>query len=137
MTRLSAPASTLLVALASTWLWVGSAWTAEAASAQTAGRTTTSRVAKPTATRTTSRAASAPKSAVKKTVAPKRRVTSARARRAAQQAREARDLATPRYKVDESGSVVPDVRAEAAIVYNPVTQQVLFAENENAERSIA
>jgi D-alanyl-D-alanine endopeptidase (penicillin-binding protein 7) len=43
----------------------------------------------------------------------------------------------PRYKVDENGSLVPDIRAEAAIVYNPITHEVLWAENEKASRSIA
>ncbi|MGE3844213.1 MAG: D-alanyl-D-alanine carboxypeptidase family protein [Vicinamibacterales bacterium] len=65
-----------------------------------------------------------------------RRTRLARAR-AAQYAREMRELAQPRYKVDGTGQLVPDVRAEAAIVYNPVTQEVLYSTNENVERSIA
>ena len=35
------------------------------------------------------------------------------------------------------GSMIPSVRAEAAIVYNPVTQQVLWEENAQNSRSIA
>jgi D-alanyl-D-alanine endopeptidase (penicillin-binding protein 7) len=43
----------------------------------------------------------------------------------------------PRYKVDASGDLVPDVRAAAAIIYNPETNQVLWEENSQAQRSIA
>jgi hypothetical protein len=42
----------------------------------------------------------------------------------------------PRYKVNELGETVPDIRAEAAIIYNPVTQQVLWEENSQNPRSI-
>ena len=48
-----------------------------------------------------------------------------------------RELANPLFRVDESGAMVPDVRAAAAIIYNPVTQQVLWEENADATRSIA
>jgi D-alanyl-D-alanine endopeptidase (penicillin-binding protein 7) len=64
------------------------------------------------------------------------RQASARARAAAT-AREMADTAVPRYKVDASGELVPDVRAAAAIIYNPVTNQVLFEENGLDQRSIA
>jgi D-alanyl-D-alanine endopeptidase (penicillin-binding protein 7) len=43
----------------------------------------------------------------------------------------------PRYKVDASGDLVPDVRAAAAIIYNPDTNQVLWEENSQTQRSIA
>lgn len=59
-----------------------------------------------------------------------RRVRLANARAAAQ-------MSVPRYKVDEQGSVVPDVRAEAAIIYNPSTGQVLWEEKAYDQRSIA
>ena len=52
-------------------------------------------------------------------------------------ARAAAQLALPRYKVDEQGAIVPDVRAEAAIIYNPSTGQVLWAEKAYDQRSIA
>lgn len=42
-----------------------------------------------------------------------------------------------RYKVDASGELVPDVRAEAAIIYNPRTNEVLWEENSQTQRSIA
>jgi len=65
-----------------------------------------------------------------------RRARLARARAAAR-AREAREVQTPRFRVDESGEEVPDVRAEAAIIYNPVTREVLWSSNAESERSIA
>jgi len=71
----------------------------------------------------------------KATVAP-RRVTAARARAVAT-AREMADTAVPRYKVDASGELVPDVHAAAAIIYNPDTNEVLFEENSLSQRSIA
>lgn len=44
---------------------------------------------------------------------------------------------TPRFKTDASGQVIPDVRAAAAIIFNPVTGQVLYEENSQDKRSIA
>jgi D-alanyl-D-alanine endopeptidase (penicillin-binding protein 7) len=43
----------------------------------------------------------------------------------------------PRYKVDASGELVPDLRAAAAIIYDPETNQVLWEENSQNQRSIA
>jgi len=43
----------------------------------------------------------------------------------------------PRYKVDASGDLVPDVHAAAAIIYNPDTNEVLWEENSQNQRSIA
>jgi D-alanyl-D-alanine endopeptidase (penicillin-binding protein 7) len=57
--------------------------------------------------------------------------------RAAARAKEMREVTTPRFKVDELGMEVPDVRAEAAIIYNPETNQVLWESNAQEERSIA
>ena len=65
-----------------------------------------------------------------------RRARLARAR-AAQRAREMRELAVPRFKVDADGALVPDVRAAAAVIYNPSTQEVLWEENGGNPRSIA
>ena len=65
-----------------------------------------------------------------------RRAKLARARAAAR-ARDLREAQTPRFKIDESGQEVPDVRAEAAIIYNPVTREVLWSSNAESERSIA
>jgi len=65
-----------------------------------------------------------------------RKATLARARAVAS-AREMADSVLPRYKVDASGDLVPDVRAAAAIIYNPETNQVLWEENSQDQRSIA
>jgi D-alanyl-D-alanine endopeptidase (penicillin-binding protein 7) len=65
------------------------------------------------------------------------RLARARAARAAAQARALKEAQTPRFKTDENGAVVPDLRAEAAIIYNPETGQVLWEENSQAQRSIA
>ena len=52
-------------------------------------------------------------------------------------AREAASAVLPHYKIDAAGALVPDLRAAAAIIYNPVTQEVLWEENSQAQRSIA
>jgi D-alanyl-D-alanine endopeptidase (penicillin-binding protein 7) len=57
--------------------------------------------------------------------------------RAIAMAREMADTALPRYKVDASGELVPDVRAAAAIIYDPLTNQILWEENGQSQRSIA
>jgi D-alanyl-D-alanine endopeptidase (penicillin-binding protein 7) len=57
--------------------------------------------------------------------------------RAAAAAREMADTVLPRYKVDASGDLVPDVRAAAAIIYDPETKQVIWEENSQSQRSIA
>lgn len=65
----------------------------------------------------------------------------ARARRAAasrrEQQRSLQDAQTPRYKTDQLGNLVPDVRAAAAIIYNPATGDVLWENNSHDQRSIA
>ncbi|MGC4082752.1 MAG: serine hydrolase [Vicinamibacterales bacterium] len=77
----------------------------------------------------------------KKPAATPAKTTSSRQRsaiaRAAATAREMADTVTPRYKVDASGDLVPDLRAAAAIIYNPETNQVLWEENSQDQRSIA
>lgn len=65
-----------------------------------------------------------------------RKMTLARARAVAM-AREMAATALPRYKTDATGALVPDLRAEAAIIYDPETNQVLWEENSQARRSIA
>jgi D-alanyl-D-alanine endopeptidase (penicillin-binding protein 7) len=59
--------------------------------------------------------------------------------RAREQARlrSLQEAMTPRYKTDASGAVVPDVRAAAAIIFSPVTGQILYEENSQDKRSIA
>lgn len=70
------------------------------------------------------------------------RTAAARARAAAQAraaaaARLQREADTPRFKEDDLGNLVPDVRAAAAIVFNPVTNEVLWEANSHDQRSIA
>ena len=62
------------------------------------------------------------------------RVAQARAQAVA---RQVRDVQTPRFKINDLGQEVPDVRAEAAIIYNPQTNEVLWESNAQEERSIA
>lgn len=47
------------------------------------------------------------------------------------------DTVVPRYRVDAGGNLVPDLRAAAAIIYDPETNQVLWEQNSETERSIA
>jgi D-alanyl-D-alanine endopeptidase (penicillin-binding protein 7) len=65
-----------------------------------------------------------------------RKMKLARARAVAT-AREMADTVLPRYKVDAAGDLVPDVRAAAAIIYDPNTNQILWEENGQSQRSIA
>jgi D-alanyl-D-alanine endopeptidase (penicillin-binding protein 7) len=65
-----------------------------------------------------------------------RRVRASRAR-AAQQAAALRDALEPRFKFDDTGNVVPDIRAEAAIIYDPENGKVLWESNSTSRRSIA
>ena len=44
---------------------------------------------------------------------------------------------TPRFKTDASGALVPDIRAAAAIIFDPSSGQVLWQENAQDRRSIA
>jgi D-alanyl-D-alanine endopeptidase (penicillin-binding protein 7) len=86
-------------------------------------KTTTKRTAarKPTTSRTSTAQASTSRSRSRATA-------SARALREAQE---------PRFRLDESGALVPDVRAEAAIIYDSATGHVLWESNSQNQRSIA
>jgi serine-type D-Ala-D-Ala endopeptidase (penicillin-binding protein 7) len=72
---------------------------------------------------------------------PKVKATTARARRAAAaRARAAaalREAQQPKFKLNDIGALIPDVRAEAAIIYNPENGQVLYETNSQGTRSIA
>ena len=105
--------------------------------AQTAPKTTT---AKKTTVRkaTTSRQATAsPRTGTSAAsrAAANRRIQSRN--RAAAQARALREAQEPRFRLDESGALVPDVRAEAAIIYDSTTGNVLWESNSQNQRSIA
>ena len=87
-------------------------------------------------------AQSSSKSATAKKTSAKAKPTysaaAARARRARlARARSVAYLAQPQFKTDASGAIVPDIRAEAAIIYNPETGQVLWEEKAFDQRSIA
>jgi D-alanyl-D-alanine endopeptidase (penicillin-binding protein 7) len=74
-----------------------------------------------------------------------RRANLARARasaRAREQSRlrsfaQLQEAMTPQFKTAANGDVIPDVRAAAAIVFDPATGQVLYEENSQDKRSIA
>jgi D-alanyl-D-alanine endopeptidase (penicillin-binding protein 7) len=57
--------------------------------------------------------------------------------RAAARARQWREAQEPKFKLSDSGELVPDVRAAAAIIYNPETNEVLWESNSQDARSIA
>ena len=88
----------------------------------------------------------APKPAYSASSARSRKARLARARAAAK-ARETarlraaaaalRDTMTPQFRTDESGALVPDLRAAAAIAFNPETGEVVWQENAQHKRPIA
>jgi serine-type D-Ala-D-Ala endopeptidase (penicillin-binding protein 7) len=65
------------------------------------------------------------------------RSTRASRSRAALRARQLQEARQPRFKFDEAGALVPDIRAEAAIIYDPKTGKVLWEQNSLDQRSIA
>ena len=82
--------------------------------------------------------ASTRSSSVKKSTLRKNIRSRRAARRAAQAARAFREASTPHYRVDsQTGSVVPDLQAAAAIIYDPHTGEVIWQENAQDQRSIA
>jgi serine-type D-Ala-D-Ala endopeptidase (penicillin-binding protein 7) len=104
----------------------------------------TKTTAKPASTQkpTAAKPTSTQKPTAAQTAAAQRRARLARAQaeaRAREQARlrQLQEAMTPRYKTDANGLVVPDVRAAAAIIFNPETGEVLWEENSQAKRSIA
>ena len=95
---------------------------------------TPARAGKPSARRGQPSASVPPVYSAERSAARKAKL--ARARSVAT-AREMANTLLPRYKVDASGALVPDVRAAAAIIYDPETNQVLWEENSQSQRSIA
>ena len=57
--------------------------------------------------------------------------------RAAASAAALKEAQQPRFKFDDSGALVPDPRAEAAIIYNPKTGKILWESHGEDQRSIA
>lgn len=92
--------------------------------------------AKPAATTKTPARATAKPQASPASAAKARKAKLARARADAR-AREARNVRTPRFRVDEFGREVPDIRAAAAIIYDPETGEVLWEDHAQDQRSIA
>jgi D-alanyl-D-alanine endopeptidase (penicillin-binding protein 7) len=86
-------------------------------------------------------ATKAPKRTVQKRLYSAKRSMSRKARlaraRAVAMAREMAESLVPRYKVDAAGDLVPDLHAAAAIIYDPETNEVLWEENSQSQRSIA
>ena len=89
-----------------------------------------------TTTKTATHAKAKPAPAYSAARAKSRRSKLAVARASAMMREMAADT-LPRYKVDASGELVPDLRAAAAIIYDPITNQVLWEENSQNQRSIA
>jgi D-alanyl-D-alanine endopeptidase (penicillin-binding protein 7) len=109
-----------------------------------AGQTTRSRSSKSSPSSKATRAkAKKPTYSARSSRARKARLARARAAaRAREQARlrhlrALQEAMTPRFKTDATGSLVPDVRAAAAIIFDPETGQVLWEENASDKRSIA
>jgi D-alanyl-D-alanine endopeptidase (penicillin-binding protein 7) len=86
--------------------------------------------------KTPARATAPKKRAYSPSTARARRASLARARAEAR-ARELRELQTPRFTVDEFGREIPDVRAEAAVIYDPESGEVLWENHAKDQRSIA
>jgi D-alanyl-D-alanine endopeptidase (penicillin-binding protein 7) len=103
-----------------------------------AGQTKSTTTAKKTPARATAKKTPprSTKKAYNRNTAAARRARLAKARAAAR-ARELVEVQTPRFTIDALGHQVPDVRAEAAIIYDPVTREVLWQSNAESERSIA
>lgn len=121
------------VAIRLTILGLGMTFIATGAAATTLQQPVAPTAASAKAATTTARA--------KPSAAARARARAARIRAArAKAARSARALAEakrPQYRTDASGNVVPDVRAAAAIIYDPATGKILYEENAMDERSIA
>ncbi len=96
-----------------------------------------------TVTHSTAKKSSSKKTITRKTTAsrtPTSTPAAARSQyrsRAAAQARLLREAQEPRFRLDESGALVPDIRAEAAIIYDSATGHVLWESNSTNQRSIA
>ena len=99
--------------------------------APTAPKASTTKTSSTTTTTTTKKSTSYSASKARA-----RRAKLARARAAAQ-ARALAEAKEPRFKTNENGEQVPDVRAEAAIIYNPENGTVLWESNSQNQRSIA
>jgi D-alanyl-D-alanine endopeptidase (penicillin-binding protein 7) len=108
---------------------------ADAAQKTARKKTSTTTVRKPASRTARTQAYSASASRARKARLARARAA-ARAREAARM-RALHEAMTPRYKTDANGDLVPDVRAAAAIIFNPANGEVLWQENAQDKRSIA
>lgn len=97
---------------------------------------------KPSANKPPAKKTATPAKKAAPTPAQVRRARLARARAAARAREQAalralQEAMTPRFKTDATGALVPDIRAAAAIIFDPETGQVLWEENAQSQRSIA
>ena len=93
-----------------------------------------------TASKPASQSASKPAYSASASNARKARLARARAAarvRELARVRSLQEAMTPRFKTDANGEVVPDIRAAAAIIFNPADGKVLWEENAQDKRSIA
>ena len=98
--------------------------------------------AAPAAEKSSSKTSNAKKTTYSSKSSSARRARLSRARTAARAREQSRMRAlqatmTPRFKMDATGALVPDIRAAAAIILDPTTGQVLWGENAQEKRSIA
>jgi serine-type D-Ala-D-Ala endopeptidase (penicillin-binding protein 7) len=129
----------LVVQLVSTLLGVAVSLPATAAETATAGQSKSAVTRRtPTTVKKKSTAYSATASRARKTSLARARASArAREQMRLRGLRELQEAMTPQFKTDADGQVVPDVRAAAAIIFDPVTGQVLYEENSQDKRSIA
>jgi len=135
----------LTVRLVATLLGVGLCLPVSAASAATTQKKTATRRTASASSTSSTPTRKKPATAYSATASSTRRANLARARASARAREQARlrslaqlhEAMTPQFKTDANGDVVPDVRAEAAIIFDPATGQVLYEENSQDKRSIA
>jgi D-alanyl-D-alanine endopeptidase (penicillin-binding protein 7) len=104
-----------------------------------------SKVKTPAAKTTTAKKATAKKTGYSASSSSARKARLARARAASRSRERARlntlrivqEAMTPRFKLDATGARVPDIRAAAAVIFDPQSGQVLWGENAQDKRSIA
>ena len=134
--RLTCPRNLARLSALVVALGVGVAVSPAAAAEQSATRT---------ASTSSTRQSSARKPTYSSQTSSARKARLERARTAARQREQTRLSAlralqvamTPRYKTDAAGDIVPDVRAAAAIIFDPEDGKVLYEENAQDKRSIA
>ena len=91
----------------------------------------------PKASQSTAKPAQTRTSLAKARQAAAERARKAAATRARERQRIEQDAMTPRYKRDLLGNQIPEVRAAAAIIFDPQTNAVVFEQNAHDQRSIA